>query len=139
MMPAILAFNSNMHGSSVLTIHKLNYIGLASFQPLNKSTVLHGFIHSHITSSDLVDNNAVSLYSQLNGLLTTLGMVHPSLKSRVTAFSSLGWYHTKRHNISASSGRKQKGFIKSKNLLVLLQLCYWYASCMHTVSSILKI
>ena len=52
-------------------------LGLASFQPRNKPTVIprviNGFIHSHITSSDLVDNNAVSLYSQLNGLLTTLG------------------------------------------------------------------
>ena len=49
---------------------------LESFRPQNTSTVLHGFIHSHITSSDLVDNNAVSLYSQLNGLLTALGP-HP--------------------------------------------------------------
>ena len=48
-------------------------LGLESFQPRNTSSVLHGFIHSHITSSDLVNNNAVSLYSQLNGLLTTLG------------------------------------------------------------------
>ena len=46
---------------------------LEPFQPRNTSTVLPRFIHSHITSSDLVDNNAVSLYSQLNGLLTTLG------------------------------------------------------------------
>ena len=48
-------------------------LGLESFRPQNTFTVLHGFIHGHITSSDLVDNNAISLYSQLNGLLTTLG------------------------------------------------------------------
>ena len=79
-------------------------LGLESFWPQNTSTVLHGFIHSHITFSDLVDNNAVLLYSQLNGLLTTLGphlvrYIYASLNICVMAFSSRGWYHIKRHNI----------------------------------------
>ena len=49
-------------------------------------------------------SNAVLLYSQLNGLLTTVGphsarYIHASLL-QFTAFCSLGWYHTKRHNIN---------------------------------------
>ena len=42
-----------------------------SFRPRITSTVLHGFIHCYIISS--TDSNAVLLYSQLNGLLTTVG------------------------------------------------------------------
>ena len=98
--------NSYVHGSSVLTIHKLK-LSLEFFQQQNTSTVLHGFIHSHITSSDLVDNNAVSFYSQLNGLLTTLGY-GISITKQLTAFSSLGWYNTKWHNIGCKFRQKTK-------------------------------
>ena len=57
---------------AVLTIHKLNY----AWHLFSHGTHLHGFIHSHI---NLVGNNTVSFNSQLNGLITTLGTVYPSL------------------------------------------------------------
>ena len=49
------------------------------FSATDTSTRVYSHFHSHIISNDLVDNNAVSFNSQLNGLLTTLGTVYPSL------------------------------------------------------------
>ena len=78
MMPATLTFTEKQQLGAVLTIHKLK-LRLASFRPRNTSTRVYSHFHSDIISSDLVDNNAVSFNSQLNGLLTTLGTVYPSL------------------------------------------------------------
>ena len=78
MMPATPTFTEKQQLGAVLTIHKLK-LCLASFRPRNTSTRVYSHFHSHIISSDLVDNNAVSFNSQLNGLLTTLGTVYPSL------------------------------------------------------------
>ena len=78
MMPATPTFTEKQQLGAVLTIHKLK-LRLASFQPRNTSTQVYSHFHSHIISSDLVDNNVVPFNSQLNGLLTTLGTVYPSL------------------------------------------------------------
>ena len=112
MMLATLTFTEKQQPGAVLTIHKLK-LRLESFQPRNTSTRVYSHFHSHIISSDLVDNNAVSFNSQLNGLLTTLGTVYPSLNwltpLGLTAVSSLGWYHTKQHNIGCKFRQKTKG------------------------------
>ena len=106
----------SLHDTATLTFKQLRAwflsldnsqteIHLEYFGPQNTSTILHGFSQSHITSSDLVDNSAVSLYSQLNGFLTTLGphlvryIPNKTAMLRLSAVSSLGWYHTKRYNI----------------------------------------
>ena len=107
MMPATPTFTEKQQLGAVLTIHKLK-LRLASFRPRNTSTRVYSHFHSHIISSNLVDNNAVSFNSQLNGLLTTLGTVYLSLNAGLTAVSSLGWYHTKQHNISCKFRQKTK-------------------------------
>ena len=77
MMPATPTFTEKQQLGAVLTIHKLK-LRLA-FSATDTSTRVYSHFHSHNISSDLVDNNAVSFNSQLNGLLTTLGTVYPSL------------------------------------------------------------
>ena len=70
LMPATLTFNICMIPQPW---QFTNWIRPGVFSATKHIYSSTRFIHSHITSSDLVDNNAVSLYSQLNGLLTTLG------------------------------------------------------------------
>ena len=87
MMPATPTFTEKQQLGAVLTIHKLK-LRLASFRPRNTSTRVYSHFHSHIISSNLVDNNAVSFNSQLN-LLTTLGTVYPSLNARLAHLAGI--------------------------------------------------
>ena len=110
---------------------------------MNTYTVLHRFSLSHITTGDLVENNAVSLYSQLNGLLTMHGphsvwYIHHKtavlwLSAHLAGITQSGTIYSLQVQVD-----NKKASLNPETYLYYYN-CYWYASCMHTASSILKI